>query len=480
MSISILVTSDLHGRLDRFEPLVNQMKQLEADLIIDNGDFLDGSPATFYYKEKNNKIHPMIELANTLYDVAIFGNHEFNDSIPNIQNVRSQFQFPWISSNIGNFAKPYYTKLIQGKKFVVIGATTHFTPLWDEHGFVSDLSFDSALKSIQYWISYVKTNEKPDYLIVSYHGGFSEDPITSAKYQERIGENQVNEILETIKGIDLLITGHQHLYFNQIINQTLTIQPTSHGKGFIEVQVDFKNNNKQSIAKFHPLESSNQISYPIEVEKWLDEGITDIPQDYTYEGLLTSRLLSHPYIQLLHDFQLKATDAQISVCDLLYLEKGGFNGSITNRDLFINSPREHSLKVVSLTGEEINHLIEQSAAVFSLNSEGEIDFSTNVYPNTPQPYTYDFWGGISYTIDVRKPVLNRVKDISFDGQPMDAYKNYRVVMNSYRLTGYDFPLLKNREVLFETLLTVPFLLKEYLKYKLPSEIPYHGQFKVIY
>lgn len=476
---SILITSDLHGRLDRFETLVNQMKALNPDFVIDNGDFLDGSPATFYYKHIDKKSHPMIKLANEIYDVAIFGNHEFHHNLSSIQSLRSECYFPWISCNIGDFAKPYFIKNIGGKKFVVVGATTHFTAVWDEHGYVEDLNLEDALKALQYWVNYVKTNEKPDYLIVSYHGGVTEDPLSGTVYQERIGENQANEILETISGIDLLITGHQHLYINEKIHDTLIIQPTSHGKGFFEVQIDPEYSHSHAI--FHQLEKdSSTYVYPNEVEEWLDQELAYQQNDYSYEGLLTSRLTSHPFIQLIHDMQLKATGAQISVCDLLYMDNGGLKGNITNRDLFTNIPREHKLKVISLSGMEIKQLIEQSAAVFAINPNGEIDFSTNVLPDLPQPYQYDFWGGISYLIDVRENVGQRVKNMTFKGKLLEDEQYYRVVFNSYRLTGYDFPLLKNRQILSETTQTIPFLFKDYVQSGLPTDVPNHGNFKVIY
>ena len=476
ISISILITSDLHGRLDRFEQLTKQMKALNADLVIDNGDFLDGSPATFYYKHIKKKPHPMIQLANEIYDVAIFGNHEFHNSLPAIKSLHSECHFPWISCNIKDFAKPFFIKNINGKKFVVVGATTHFTSIWDEHGYVKELIFENALIALHYWVNYVKANEKPDYLIVSYHGGFTEDPSTGSVFQERIGENQANEILETISDIDLLITGHQHLYINTRIQNTLIVQPTSHGNGFFEVQIDFEQGHSHAI--FHQLEGS-QFSYPTEVEEWLDQELTYIQDNYSYQGLLSSRLTSHPYIQLVHDMQLKATNAEISVCDLLYLENGGFQGRITNRDLLKNAPREHKLRVISLSGLEIKELMEQSAAVFALHQDGEIDFSTNVFPDNPQAYQYDFWGGISYLIDVKKPVGQRLKNITFREKAIKDYQNYRVVFNSYRLTGYDFPILKNRETLYETTQTVPFLFKDYLQSDFPTTFPKHGHFKVI-
>ncbi|WP_168193905.1 bifunctional UDP-sugar hydrolase/5'-nucleotidase [Lysinibacillus sp. SGAir0095] len=477
MAVSVLITSDLHGRLDRFEHLIKKMKALNPDLVIDNGDFLDGSPASFYYKHFHKKRHPMIELANEIYDVAIFGNHEFHNNLKAIESFRFDCHFPWISCNMGDFAKPYFIKDIGGKKFVVVGATTHYTRIWDEHGYLEELQFENTLKALQHWVEVVKTSEKPDYLIVSYHGGFTEDPTTGTVFQERVGENQANEILELIPDIDLLITGHQHLSINTRVKDTLIIQPASHGNGFFEVQINFE--TRQHEAKFHRLKKG-EFSYPQEVEEWLEKEVAYIMDDYSYKGLLSSRLSSHPFIQLIHDMQLKATNAQISVCDLLYLENGGFFGRITNRDLINNAPREHKLRVISLLGSEIKELMEQSAAVFALNQEGKIDFSSNVYPDIPQPYQYDFWGGISYIIDVKEPAGHRLKNVTFQGEPLVNEQNYKVVLNSYRLTGYDFPLLKNRQFFYESTRTVPFLLKDYVQSDFPSTVPTHGNFKVIY
>lgn len=476
MSITILITSDLHGRLDRFQQLSSQMADLNPHLVIDNGDFLEGSPSTFYYKHISNKVNPMIELANELYDVAVFGNHEFQKDLASMEELLNQFQFPWISCNISGFSKPYYIKAIHGKKFAVLGATTHYTSVWDDHQYLRDLAFENALGSIQYWVDFIQANENPDYLILSYHGGFTEDPETGVQFQDRTGENQGNEILETIKGIDLFISGHQHLLLNTYLDETLIVQPASHGKGFFEVQVDFENNHSQAI--FHPIDAS-PVSYPPEVEEWLNETIANMVEDYTYGSLLASRLSSHPYIQLLHDMQFKMTHAQISVCDLFFLEKGGFKGEVTNRDLLMNAAREHSLKVVVLTGNEIKQLMERSAAIFAVNDSGEVDFATNVYPDVPQPYEYDFWGGISYVIDLAKPIGHRVQDVQYRGARLADDHPYTVAFNSYRLTGYDFPLLKNRPIVYETQKTFPFLLKEYLTSHMPSTVPKHGEFQVI-
>ena len=130
MHISICVTSDLHGRLDRFEQMTKEIKQLNPDIIIDNGDFLQGGLTTYYYDLIQPRPHPMIAIANDIgYDVAIFGNHEFNYPVDSIQKMRNECNFPWIAGNIGDFAQPYIIKHVKGLKIAIVGVVTHFTPL---------------------------------------------------------------------------------------------------------------------------------------------------------------------------------------------------------------------------------------------------------------------------------------------------------------------------------------------------------------
>lgn len=81
MKFTIIATSDIHGHTERFSQLAQMIAARQPALLIDNGDFLQGSHLSYYYDYIVEKQHPQIELANKLgYDVAVFGNHEFNYS----------------------------------------------------------------------------------------------------------------------------------------------------------------------------------------------------------------------------------------------------------------------------------------------------------------------------------------------------------------------------------------------------------------
>ena len=166
MYISICVTSDLHGRLNRFKQITQEMKQLNPDLIIDNGDFLQGSLTTYYYDWVQPRPHPMLAIANDIgYDAVIFGNHEFNYPVECIEAMRNGCDFPWIAGNIGDFAQPYIIKQVKGLKVAIVGVVTHFTPLWDEQQHTKSLTFTNAFWSASYWVQYVKEIEQADVVI---------------------------------------------------------------------------------------------------------------------------------------------------------------------------------------------------------------------------------------------------------------------------------------------------------------------------
>ena len=476
MHISICVTSDLHGRLDRFEQITQEIKQLNPDLIIDNGDFLQGSLTTYYYDWVQPRPHPMIALANkTGYDVAIFGNHEFNYPVPSIQAMRNECNFPWIAGNVGDFAQPYMIKRVKGLKVAIVGVVTQFTPLWDEQQHTKSLTFSNAFSAANYWVQHVKEIEQADIVILSYHGGFTRDPETDALYAANTGENEANELL-TIPGVDIFITGHQHLEISTVINGIPIIQPGANGRcfGYIEYQLE---SNKQHHVQLHYIENKPKW-YPKEVADWLSQPIGFIEQDFTYEGLLASQLGNIPYVDLLHEIQLHTTGADLSVVELFYHETGGFKGIITNQDVLNNYSRANILKVLQLTGADIKAALELCAAVFAVNDCGEIDYSFNVNPTMIHPYAYDFWGGLDYELSIDNPLGQRVTKLIFQGQPLTDDMTLNVAMNSYRATGTEFPMFRHKPVIFASTDIIPEIIRKYIKQHSPIRCDKHGHFQV--
>ena len=472
MTISICVTSDLHGRYDKLQQIAKQLKKLQPDIILDNGDFLQGSLTSYYYEQINPQIHPMLNLANEIgYTAAILGNHEFNYPTESIESMRHACHFPWLSANIGDFAKPFIIKEVRGKTVAIIGVTTHYTPLWDEQQFTASLQFSDALETAKHWVHYVREHEQPDYIVLCYHGGFTNDPVTNSPFAHHTGENQANDMLQ-IPFVDALITGHQHLQIATVVNGIPVIQPGANGNCFGRITLGQK---PEAELIQMPV---TKTSYPTDVQRWLQTkiGYTDI--DFTYAGLLQSRIHKPKLVDFVHDVHLQTTIADISVVELMYHEHGGFQGCIKNEDILSNLSRPNTLKVLKLTGAEILDALEQCATIFSINDDGEIDFSYNVKFDELQPYLYDYWGGIDYAIDVSKPVGQRVHDVFFKGQPIQRENIYSVVMNSYRATGVEFPMFKAKVCLYESKQILPALLIEHVKQHQPLKYTSHGTISI--
>ncbi|WP_052124985.1 bifunctional metallophosphatase/5'-nucleotidase [Lysinibacillus odysseyi] len=477
MELSICVTSDLHGRLDRFEEIAQHINQIKPDILIDNGDFLQGSLTTYYYDYVKPGPHPMIAAANSLgYDAAVFGNHEFNYPLAEVESMRKQCKFPWIACNIGPFAKPYILKEVKGKKIAVIGVVTQATPRWDEHQYTNNLTFSDAYTTAAFWVQHVKKAENADLIILSYHGGFTKHPETGVPFAEEDGENEGNRLLD-IPGVDILITGHQHLEICSIINGIPIIQPGANGSCFSHITYNLVKKNAHTVKLNYVTSSSER--YPDEVKEWLTGKIGYTDKDFRYTGLLSSRLKNHPFVDFMHDFQLEATGAQLSVVELLYHEQGGFTQDITVMDILKNFSRPNTLKVLKLTGAAIKEALEQCAAVFAVDAAGTIDFALNVHPDILAPYVYDFWGGLDYKLVISEPVGNRVKNIMYKGRPITSEMTFRVAMNSYRATGADFPMFQNNPVLSETKDIIPELLMRYIKEHSPLPHRQHGHFQVM-
>ena len=120
VALRILATSDLHANLlawdyhaDRACParglarLSTVIKQARAEaahcLLLDNGDFLNGTPLAEHLAaaHRRDTPHPMIAAMNLLgYDAATFGNHEFSHGLPFLRRSLKSATFPFVCTNL--------------------------------------------------------------------------------------------------------------------------------------------------------------------------------------------------------------------------------------------------------------------------------------------------------------------------------------------------------------------------------------------
>lgn len=109
----------------------------------------------------------------------------------------------------------------------------------------------------------------------------------------------------------------------------------------------------------------------------------------------------------------------------------------------------NTVTIVKVTGAQVREWLEMSASAFHrIDPAGppEQDLLNPAFPS----YNFDTLDGVTYTIDVSQPARyersgkqvapgsRRIRDLRFNGQPIDEKAEFAVVTNNYRASGGGF------------------------------------------
>ncbi|KMY53450.1 2', 3'-cyclic nucleotide 2'-phosphodiesterase [Bacillus sp. FJAT-27231] len=521
IKLNILETSDVHGAifpihygtnktadhgLARLSTAIKQVrKENDHVLLVDNGDFLQGTPlASFYYRSLRHGVHPMIKAMNYLqYDAAVLGNHEFNYGMEILSKAEQDAHFPFLSANILHkeskspyFGRPYFIKnFASGIKAAVLGITTSYIPNWEKPEYICGLSFTDVVAAAQRWVHYIREVEKPDIMIVSYHGGFEIDLSNGERIETKEkGENQAYRICREVEGIDVLLTGHQHRITAEFINGVAVVQPGFSGAAMGQVTAEFtlsEESVKLSDLSVGIIEAKHFIAdkeilelvkeEEQQTQKWLDEVIGTIEGNMEINDPFQVRLTEHPLIELINRVQMEASQTDISCTALFHNGSRGLPTEVTMRDIVSNYIYPNSLAVIEITGEEMKKALERSASYFTLLPNGRPGVSPKFSYPKPQHYNYDMWEGIGYTINLQKAPGSRIEQLTYHGEPVEANGLYQVVLNNYRAGGGgDYLMFKGKKVIKEIQTDMSELLADYIKKQGTVKAEVNHNWKVLY
>lgn len=203
-------------------------KQARAEVtnsvLIDNGDLIQGSPMGDYVAAKgleSGDVHPAYKAMNLLnYDVANFGNHEFNYGLDFLAEATNDAKFPYVNANIvdaksgKNYFNPYVIKDYQfkdtdGKSHDIKVGYIGFVPpqimVWDKKNLTGKVQVNDIKQTAEAFIPKMRS-EGADVIVAIPHSG-----ISTEKYQQG-AENSVY-YLTKVKGIDVITFGHAHAVF---------------------------------------------------------------------------------------------------------------------------------------------------------------------------------------------------------------------------------------------------------------------------
>ncbi|WP_248930119.1 bifunctional metallophosphatase/5'-nucleotidase [Paenibacillus hamazuiensis] len=520
-ALTLLETSDVHGNilpihyannkpsevgLAKIATLIRrEREQNEHVIVIDNGDLVQGTPLAYHHARLDSESpNPMVACLNELgYDAAVIGNHEFNYGKDFLQKAVKESNFPWLSAGLLNagsgepfFGKPYIVKTFpDGPKVAVIGLTTHYIPHWENPDHIQGLVFEDALAAVKRWIQYVRDNERPDVIVVSYHGGFERDLTTGEPTEPLTGENQGYAICKEVPGVDVLLTGHQHRSIEGVrIDGVTVVQPGVAGATLGKVRIKLEKRDgawvvAEKSSELIPVEGVQADQAILDIAKeheakaqvWLDQPIGKLKGDMLVRDPMATRLKDNPLIEFINKVQMEISGAPISNTALFDNISPGFPPDITMRDIVSNYIYPNTLQVIRISGQDMKDALERSASYFKQYDGGPIEVSPDFTTPKPQHYNYDMWEGIEYTINISRPVGERVVELTVNGKPIDPSAEYDVVMNNYRAGGGgNYLMFQGKPVVRDIPTDVAELLATYIMEKGTIEATCNNNWKVIH
>ncbi|AEJ23327.1 2',3'-cyclic-nucleotide 2'-phosphodiesterase [Weissella koreensis KACC 15510] len=514
MQVKVLSTSDVHGyfNADDFRrPLNNtemglaravSVMQIETDkltdedlvLKIENGDFIQGSPLTNYIEKIDQKDLPLYDDLAALagYDVRIIGNHEFNygriylekalqsQNVLNANILDQKSQTPFLG-------RPYRIFQKNDLKVGVIGLTTKFIPKWEPEKNIKGLYFADPVMIAKKYIKILRP--QVDLLILAYHGGFECDLKTGQPLGRINGENQGYE-LSQLEGVDALITGHQHRLLAEKFNGLVMTQPGYRGEavGVMDFTFDEKQKLINSEVKListkttpENFEIITRLSpLKVKVDQWMDQLIGQVGHQMEIIDHQLARIQSHPFVELINRAQMDAGQTQIASTTIFNDEVRGLKNNVTRRDIMTNYVYPNTVVVESLTGQEIIDAIEVSARYFKLTANDNLSINPHFLFPKVQHYNYDLWTGIDYTIDMQKPMNQRVKTVMFQGKQLKLNQSYEVAVNSYRSNGTgNFKMYQASKIVREVQIETADLIADYIQKHQPLNFDQPHNLKII-
>lgn len=460
--IKIIYTSDTHGRLSSYDfihktygpfglsRLSNYLKLIDTPyLLLDNGDYLQGSPLLDYAR-KNNVSNPVADMFNHVgYTYVTVGNHDFNFGLHHLESFKHSYQGDILCANMLKenepLFKPYVLHEIDGITLAIIGLTTEYIPFWERKEHIEGLTFLDVVETTTSIIKNHHLKEKADAIILLYHGGFERDLKTHDWFKNPTVENKGYQLFQ-IPEVDLLLTGHQHV--PQIHQKDLKVAiQTRHNAqdvGVIDLMFNEHHGTYQlsdvkpsliDLKDFDVDEKTESVISDLKnlTNTYLSQKIGHIKTDMTIESPLSARAKKHPLFQLINEIQLSLTGADIS-CASLPNDTHGLPHEVSLNDIATSFPFENDIVLLEITGKILLEALEQNASYFDM-LDGQIVVHKNFLIPKVEHYNYDVYDGIHYTINLKKPVGQRIEKVTFKDKPIVIDQTYLLALNSYRATG---------------------------------------------
>lgn len=468
--ITIIATTDLHGHIDPIDYYTNKpdasglakaatiiksaRKENPSALLLDSGDTIQGTPLVYYHNKRNNApIDPMMLVMNSLkYDAMAVGNHEYNFGLQILNKARGEAKFPWLSANTykkgtdETYYQPYLVKEINGVRVGILGLTTPGIPSWENTENYAGLEFREPVAEAKKWVSVLRDKERVDLVFVAMHMGLEADLRTGEVSPGQVpNENEAIAIAEQVKGVDVILMGHTHREVADLyINGVLLTQADrwAHRVSRVDVYLDrdaagrWRVQSKQ--ARTIPVDAVEPDAeviklaapYDLETQAWLGRVIGESPAELSARD---ARFRDNALLDLIQRVQLDEGHADVSMAANFNPTAHVARGPVTVRDIAALYEYENTLVVIEVNGQQLKDALEHSAKYFRAYEPNKpaADLVDEKIPG----YNFDIAEGVSYDLDISKPVGQRIQNLRFHGAPLSMTQKLKLATNNYRVNG---------------------------------------------
>jgi len=512
VDLVVAATTDVHGRLRAWDYYANAPDSLRSlsraatiidslrrgvsifPVVVDAGDFLQGNPLAYVAARVDTEMpHPVIAAMNAItYDAVVIGNHEFNYGLPTLHRAMRQAEFPMLAANVytpeGKQAfRAWAVSTRRGIKIAIVGATTPGSMLWDRDNLAGRLVIRDIVPEVRTAVRDAR-DAGAVVVIVVVHSGLNEPSSYDTVGTAVASENVAARLAHEVPGIDLLVYGHSHKEMaDTVIGTTLLMQPRNWATRVAIAHVGIERRSghwrvvsKRStvVATAHHRENPLVVAVTQEGHRatvqYATAAIGTTPVAWRADS---ARVAPTPLIDFILDVERRASGAQLASTAAFSLDASLPAGPITVARLSALYPYDNTLRAVKLSGAQLRAYLEQSARYFRRNTDGSVD----VDPAIPG-FNYDIVAGVGYTIDVSKPIGERITTLEFNGRPVAPTDSFTMALNNYRQTGGGgFAMLRDAPVVYDRQLEIRQLLIDEVRRKgtLSPNDYFHANWRIV-
>ena len=470
VQITIIGTTDLHGNilpvdyytnkpdnrgLAKIATLIKRVRKEHPNvLLIDSGDTIQGSPLESFHGRKNNQPPDpmMLAMSSLNYDAMAVGNHEYNFGLKVLEKARNEANFPWLSANTYDKTsqkphyKPYIVKEVAGVRIGILGLTTPGIPYWDNPPNYAGLEFHEPVAEARKWVPILREQERADVVVVAMHMGLGEDLRTGEVSPGQIPhENEAISIAKEVPGVDVIFMGHTHRDVPSLyINGVLLTQANYWGRHLARADVYLQKSgtawrvyakSARSIPADDRVEPDPEVvkiaePYDRETQGWLSKVVGESSDELTARE---ARFRDTAILDLIQKVQLEAGKADVSMVASFNQEARIDKGQVSVRDIAGLYVYENTLVVLEVTGQQLKDALEHSAKYYKPYVAGKAP--SDLIDEKIPAYNFDIAEGVTYDLDISKPIGQRIQNLRFRAQPLSLSKKLRLATNNYRVNG---------------------------------------------